>query len=97
MDEQTIVDALGSGRAELIAGAALLAVVSLLRLYLEPRLEGLRAGDWLSAVAGVAGACAVALLAGAVWWHAVLLSLLAAGPSAGLWRLLASLVPRGRE
>lgn len=91
-DPSVLIQAIEHGHWSEAAGGLLIALVSVARLYLEPRLED-PAAAWVSAVAGVLGAAAVALLAGAVWWHALLLALLAAGPSAGLWRLLASLVP----
>lgn len=96
-DPSVLITAIEHGQWEIAAGLLLLAVVTVARLYLEPRLED-PAAAWVSAIAGVLGAAGVALAAGAVWWHALLLSLLAAGPSAGLWRLLADLcVPRGQR
>ena len=97
MDDPTIlVTAIEAGRWPEILGAALIVVVSLVRLYLAPRLEGLPAGDWVSAVAGILGGLGVALVAGAIWWHALIACVLGAGTSAGLWRLLAACVPAAR-
>ena len=94
MDDLTpLLHAFERGEPGVLCGAILLVVVSLVRVHLDARLEKGAAKDWISAVSSVLGALGVALVAGGLWWHAVLLSLLAAPASSGLWRLVFGLFP----
>ncbi len=88
-DPSALILSVEDGSAQCIAGAILLALVAMARSHLEPRLKEGPARDWVSAAAPVAGAVGIALLAGVAWWQALLLAMLAAPTSSGLWRLIA--------
>jgi hypothetical protein len=97
MDGSTdLIRAIETNDAWLVVGAMLLAITSMIRAHLEPRLPEGAARDWSSAVSAVAAGLGVALLSGAIWWQALLICLLAAPTSAGLWRLVADAITRGK-
>lgn len=82
------------GRSWLVLiGAIMLAVVAVARYVTEDRLPQV-AADWVSAVAGVVAAVAVAYMAGVEsWWHGLLLGLLGSAASRGLWARVRELLP----
>jgi hypothetical protein len=83
-----LITAIEDNVPAIIVGAALLALTVFVRTYLEPKLEG-AAQSWISAGAAWVGGIAALLVAGQVWWHALILGGLVSATSSGFLRLLA--------
>jgi hypothetical protein len=87
----TIVDAITGAHWSVLAGAILAVVLTVTRRILVAAPAG--TARWISAAAGVLSALSVSLLAGAVWWHALIACIVAAPASAGFWDLVGSAMP----
>lgn len=89
MDEQAqgLIDSIQGSEPALIIGAALVLLTAIVRIYLDPRLEG-RAKQIVSAVSAWVGGIAVLLAVGQVWWHALIIGAVAPATSSGFWRLV---------
>ena len=90
---QTLIQSASGGQWGVLAGAILLVLVSVVRRITADRLVD-PAAKWVSASSAMAAATAVSLMAGAVWWHAVILGCFGPVASDGFWRLVGSLIPR---
>lgn len=89
----TLVGAAGEGQIERLVGAILVSIVALVRYVTQDRFS-LEVGSWISAVSALCGGVGAALLAGAVWWHALMIGLVVAPSSKGFWGRVRSLLPK---
>lgn len=89
----TLIGAASDGRWERLIGAILLVLVALVRYVTRDRFS-LETGQWISAVSALAGGVGAALLAGTVWWHALLIGLVVAPGSRGFWDRIRDLLPK---
>ena len=97
MIEQSVIDTLigaaSEGRWERILGSILIALVALIRYVTRDRFSQ-QVGAWISAVSAILGGIGAALLAGAEWWHALLIGLVVLPSSKGFWDRIRDLLPK---
>lgn len=99
MDDLGLVDrllaAIDSGAPALIVGVCLLLIGALARRLTRGRVTEV-VEAWVSMGAMVLSAVGAALLAGGVWWRAVVFGLASVAVSGGLWDLLDRVWPARR-
>jgi hypothetical protein len=88
-----LIGAAGAAQWWRLVGAILLAVIAVVRFVTRDRFAVV-VGEWISAVSALVGGIAAALLAGTVWWHALIIGLLVSSSSRGFWDRIRSLLPK---
>lgn len=92
----TLIGAAEDGHIAQLVGAILLALVGLARSITRDRFT-VGVGAWISAVSALLGGVGAALLAGTVWWHAIIIGLLVAPSSRGFWDRIRDLLPKRKD
>lgn len=90
---ETLLGAVGSGQWWRLVGAIIVALVAATRYVTADRFA-VGVGEWISAVSALLGGIAAALLAGAVWWHALVIGLFVSSTGRGFWDRVRALLPK---
>jgi len=94
IEENTVmllVEGIKTGDISVIIGLVIIALVAITRNAVLPELTGV-SNQVVSSIAGALGGIAVLLVAGQIWWAALIVGLLAAPTSGGLIPLIRSII-----
>lgn len=89
---RTLIGAIEDGEYQQIVGYALLILTMFWRWLSADKFSD-RAGRWISASTSFLSGIGVALAAGGVFWHALLIGVFVSPTSRGFWELIRGLLP----